>query len=71
MTITGTVIHVDLEGGFYGIRGDDGMDYLPNPELSSDFKQDGLRVQAEAEYVDGMSIYMWGTMVKVDKINRI
>jgi hypothetical protein len=39
--ITGTVSHLDLEGGFYAIRGDDGVTYDPT-NLPPAFQRDGL-----------------------------
>ncbi|HAK59117.1 MAG TPA: hypothetical protein DCO77_01870, partial [Nitrospiraceae bacterium] len=40
---TGTIRYISLEGGFYGIAGDDGKKYLPL-HLTQEFKADGLRV---------------------------
>ncbi len=70
MTITGSVVYVTLEGGFFGIRGDDGMNYLPDPELPAEFRKEGTRIRAEAEYSEGMSVFMWGTMIRISKINK-
>jgi len=59
------VVFQDLEGGFYGIVGDDGKDYLPL-NLGADYRVDGLRVSFESEPAGDVStIYMWGTPVNL------
>lgn len=61
----GTVVLQDLEGGFYGIVGDDGKDYLPL-NLGADYRVDGLRVSFESEPAGDVStIYMCGTPVNL------
>ncbi|MEM2124626.1 MAG: protease inhibitor I42 family protein [Methanolinea sp.] len=61
----GTIVHVPLEGGFFGIAGDDGRNYLPLA-LGEEFHVDGLRVAFEAEEVpDVATIQMWGTPVNL------
>ena len=55
---TGTVIFVALEGGFYGIKGDGGINYDPI-NLAGEFQKDGLRVRFEAkELTDRASFHM-------------
>lgn len=69
---TGTVQYVELEGGFYGIVGDDG-DVKYDPEsLPSAFQEDGLRVRFRlVKRDDVMSMRMWGTPVEVREIERL
>jgi hypothetical protein len=68
---TGAVKFVELEGGFYGIAGDDGKQYDPI-NLAQDFRQDGLKVRFEAKKREDMaSIHMWGTIVEITKIERL
>ena len=68
---TGTVTHQDLEGGFYGIIGDDGKKYDPR-NLGPEYQKDGLRVAFHATEARGMgSIHMWGTLVNLDSIEEI
>lgn len=68
---TGTVQYVELEGGFYGIVGDDGKNYDPR-DLDDSFKEDGLRIHFRARTVDdAVSIRMWGTIVSIISIERI
>ena len=68
---TGTVTHVDLEGGFYGIVADDGERYLPM-DLDEAWLIDGERVTFAARILDGvMTIQQWGTPVEIVAIDRI
>jgi inhibitor of cysteine peptidase len=65
---TGTVKYIDLEGGFYGIVGDDNKQYEPM-NLEQTYQQDGLRVRFQAKIRQDMaSIYMWGKIIEITKI---
>lgn len=67
----GRVTFVDLEGGFYGIIGDDGTDYYPL-QMDEQYKNDGLRVAFEYEPVkDTATIQMWGSPVNLTFIEEI
>ena len=48
---TGTVVFL-FEGGFYGIRGDDGKNYEPTNHPQG-FQTEGLRVRFEAKELPG------------------
>ncbi len=66
--ITGVVKHVELEGGFYAIRGDDGVTYDPT-NLPPAFQRDGLRVETEARRRDDMmGIHQAGPIVELVRI---
>lgn len=68
---TGTVAYIDLEGGFYGINGDDGESYNPL-ELDASYREDGLRVRFTARpREDVMTIQMWGRSVEILKIEAL
>ena len=70
-TGTGTVRYIDLEGGFYGIIGDDGKKYLPI-DLDQQYKTDGLKVRFRFKARrDVMTITMWGIPVEVLVIDKI
>lgn len=72
ITATGTVVHVELEGSFWGIRGDDGKKYDPGKSLPAEYRKEGLRVKFEAEEVKGVvTIRMWGTIIRILKIEKI
>ena len=64
MTLHGTITYIDLEGGFYGILGDDGRRYLPL-NLGPAFEQDGLRIRFEATPEDVLTLQQWGKPVKI------
>jgi inhibitor of cysteine peptidase len=67
----GTITYIDLEGGFYGIAGDDGNEYLPL-NLDQQYHTDGLRVAFEYEPgKDIATIQMWGTPVNLTFIEKI
>lgn len=67
----GTIKYIDLEGGFYGIVGDNGERYEVH-NLSKEFQIDGLRVYFEAKIqTDVMCIHMWGTLIELSKIERL
>lgn len=66
----GSVTFVDLEGGFYGIIGDDGERYLPL-NLAPDYEVDGLRIAFDYEPVkDTSTIQMWGIPVNITFIEK-
>lgn len=69
--VTGTVKHIDLEGGFYGIVTDDARKLDP-VNLPDVFKQDGVRVKVRVDTLEGQaSVHMWGTPVRIVEIERV
>jgi inhibitor of cysteine peptidase len=68
---SGTVTFIDLEGGFYGIIGDDGNRYLPL-NLVPEYQVDGLRIAFEYEpEKDIATVQMWGAPVNTTFIEKI
>jgi len=66
--LTGQVRYYDLEGGFYAIRGDDGVTYDPT-NLPEEFQRDGLRVEAQARRRDDLSgIHQVGPIVQLERM---
>jgi hypothetical protein len=66
----GAVVRVELEGGFFGIQGDDGKQYDP-VNLPAEFAVDGLRVVVAALVIpDGVHFHMWGELVVIASIDR-
>jgi len=67
---TGMVVHLEMEGGFYGI-----VDYrgerLDVANMPEDFKVDSLRVRYAATYADRMTTRMWGRPTDLITIERI
>ena len=67
----GTITYVDLEGGFYGIVGDDTNRYLPL-DLGREYQVDGMRVAYTVELEkDTATIQQWGTPVRVVSLEPI
>jgi hypothetical protein len=67
---TGIVIHMSLEGGFYGLITDGGDHYLPE-NLAADFQKDSLRVSFECIITDRPTTAQWGRTITLTKIERI
>jgi len=68
---TGSVRYIDLESGFYAIRGDDGRIYTPL-ELPEAFQRDHLRVRFTARLrPDILTIVLTGELVEIISIERI
>ena len=66
--IQGTIVHKNIEGGFFAIDGNDGKKYNP-VNLSESFRKDGLKVKVTARLkMDAMSIHMYGTIIEVVEI---
>lgn len=66
---TGTIRYINLEGGFYGIEADDGQRLDP-VNLSSQYRQNGLRVRFRVRMVDEvLTIHQWGTPVEILEID--
>lgn len=69
--ITGTVVFLSFEGGFYGIKGDDGRNYDPT-NLADEFRKEGLRVRFKAkELKDQASFHMWGHLIEIVEIQKL
>lgn len=67
----GTIKFLNIEGGFYGIIGEDGTRYKPC-KLIQEFQKDGLRVYFEAKKIRALvSIHMWGINVKIISIKKL
>ena len=65
ITIAGEVVYVHLEGGFWGIIGDDGQRY-DALDLPSQLRRDGLRVRVTVRPMpETIGFHMWGAPVRV------
>ncbi|MFC4699695.1 hypothetical protein ACFO4O_05930 [Glaciecola siphonariae] len=68
MTLTGTMMYQNLEGGFYGFIAKDGTKYTLN-NLGKEHRRHGLVIQIEAEPLEGMAtITQFGQLLKVNKV---
>lgn len=68
---TGTIVHFRFEGGFFAIRGDDGVTYDPL-NLAEQYERHGLRVRFTAKLrTDVGSFHLAGPMVEILEIDRL
>ena len=69
-TTIGIVSYVDLEGGFYGIITEKGVQHNP-VNLHVDFRVDGLRISYKYKTLRNVaSIQMWGTSVEILEVRK-
>ena len=69
--VTGTVRYVTLEGGFWAVRGDDGVTYDPMNGLAPEFRRENLRVTLVVKVRTDMGgIHMVGPIVEVLSIQH-
>ena len=67
----GTVQLINLEGGFYGIAGDDGINFDPT-NLKKEFQKDGLHIHFEGRIrTDLASSRQWGTIIDITRIQKL
>ena len=64
----GTVVHLDFEGGFYGILADDGTKLDP-AGLPESCRVDGLRVAFKGVITGGYTTHMWGKRIRITSIS--
>lgn len=63
--ITGKVVYQNLGMGFYGIVDQNGNEWRPI-NMPEQLKYDGKKVEVSAlEVEEDMSLFMWGTAVKI------
>lgn len=68
--LTGTVRHLDVEGGVWVIRDEAGTQFTP-AALPEAFRVDGLAVELDARRRDDMvSTSMTGPLVEIVRIRR-
>jgi hypothetical protein len=71
LEIRGEVVRLEIEGGFWGIVGEDGRRYDPGG-LPPEFQQPGLKVEVRARAErDRISFRMWGTPIAIERIERL
>jgi len=71
MKLTVTVIHVPLSGGFWGLKDDQGREYLPI-NLEEKYAKPALRLEIMAKEVeDYFSVQMWGTPIEILELKVI
>ncbi len=79
VSAVGTVRYVDLEGGFYGIVVEQGIDpvnegltrYLPL-NLGAEYREDGLEVRFRGVLIDSVATaQIWGRVIEIRDITRL
>jgi len=64
----GTVTHLTIEGGFWGIIADDGQRFDPG-KLPTAFQEDGRKVRVVARRTpDRLSFHQWGQQIEIVEI---
>lgn len=64
--VNGTVQYFTIEGGFWAVRGDDGITYDPIGGLAPAYRQNGLMVTMVAKVRPDMGgIHMVGPLVEI------
>ncbi len=67
----GKVMHVSIEGGFWGLISDEGAKYDPGT-LPPSYREEGLRVRVKAKILrDVVTFRMWGQRVELLQIERM
>ena len=70
VSVNGTILYFNLEGGFWGVRGDDGVTYNPMNGLGTAFRRENLRVAMVARVRNDLGgIHMVGPIVEVISIH--
>lgn len=70
--VTGIVHFYSLEGGFWAVRGDDGVNYDPMNGLPAAFQRENLRVSMIVTIrTDVGGIHMVGPIVEIHHIEAI
>jgi hypothetical protein len=68
--IKGEVVYMELEGGFWAIRSEDGTNYEPR-NLPERFERDGLSVQVEAQLSPDQGTFrMVGPVIYIRSISE-
>ncbi|HKI50560.1 MAG TPA: hypothetical protein VJ995_00675 [Geothermobacteraceae bacterium] len=68
--LDGTVVYVQLEGGFYGLLDSQGARYDPD-QMPAEFRIDGLAVRTRlAPLPPSVGFHMWGKKVHLISIER-
>ena len=69
--VTGVVHFYTIEGGFWGVRGDDGVTYDPL-SVPAEFQQENLRVSMVVKVRNDLfGIHMVGPIVEILQIQKI
>lgn len=67
---TGEIVYLSFEGGFFGIKSDEGNNYDPI-NLPSEFAVVGLSVEFFGERLDLDTFHMWGIVIRIVIIQKL
>jgi hypothetical protein len=65
----GTVVWVNLEGGFWGIEAANGHEYEPL-NLPEPFQVNGMKVVFSGKLLNWPSMHMWGETLEIGEISK-
>ncbi len=68
MQIKGVIVREELEGGFWGIRAEDGKKYLPVNPIPEPLRKPGQLVLALLKPVQMLGAFQWGEPVQIESI---
>ncbi len=68
--ITGKVVFENISTGVWGIIDSEGKEWRP-VNMPEQLKHEGQQVSVVVKEVDDMSIFMWGTPVKIISFHTI
>jgi hypothetical protein len=71
MKVNGTVEFVDLEGGLYRLKGEDGKRYTLIGGRGDLKAAKGARVEVEGSLDEGFGVGMSGPQLRVSKIRKL
>jgi hypothetical protein len=70
--VVGAVRYYEVEGGFWAVRGDDGVTYDPVNGLPSEFQREGLRVSMVVKVRDDLvGTHQVGPIVEIISIEAV
>lgn len=65
MIVKGTVLYIDLSGGFWGVEDSNGQQWRPE-KMPKALQKKGLKVELNCLVSKKtMSIFMWGTAIQI------
>ena len=66
----GTVRRLDEDGGFWGVRADDGRRYRVT-DLPPVYQKDGTRIRFAGRVQEGVDLAPWGTVLELTEVSGV
>ncbi|MCC2616024.1 hypothetical protein LJ739_07205 [Aestuariibacter halophilus] len=70
ITVTGTIVFKNLEGGFIGFDANNGKKYMPRG-LAKEHRKPGLVLEITGEVLDVLTFQQYGEVLKVKDVKVI